>query len=98
MFAFILIRILTIVYFLAVNVYSFMLLKFQKNARDVGEDSIRDIRLYTVALLGGGLGIYLSMFIFKYRLKNFLLMVVMPIVIAGYIYLIITAFLNNFWF
>ena len=91
MFAFILIRILTIVYFLAVNVYSFMLLKFQKNAREVGEDSIRDIRLYTVALLGGGLGIYLSMFIFKYRLKNFLLMVVMPIVIAGYIYLIITS-------
>ena len=43
----------------------------QKNARDVGEDSIRDIRLYIVALLGGGLGIYLAMFIFKYRLKNF---------------------------
>ena len=98
MFANILIRILTVVYFIAVNLYSFILLKMQKNARDVGEDSIRDIRLYIVALLGGGLGIYLAMFIFKYRLKNFLLMVLMPLALVGSIYLIIMAFLNNFWF
>ncbi len=98
MFMYILIRILTGVYALAVNFYSFMLLRCQKTARENGEDSIRDIRLYVVALLGGALGIYVGMLCMKYRLKNFLLMVLMPILIAVTIYVIVLAFLNDFWF
>ncbi len=98
MFMFVLIRILTGVYFLAVNFYSFMLLRSQKLAREVGEDSVRDIRLYIVAILGGAIGIYIGMLCMKYRLKNFLLMVLMPILIAVTIYAIVMAFLNDFWF
>jgi len=95
---FILVKILALVYIVAVNVYSLLLTKYQKNARDNDEDSIRDVRLYVTAFLGGGLGIYLAMFIFKYRLKNFMLMVTMPLLIAAYVYLIVIGFINDFWF
>ena len=98
MLSFVLLRILIGVYFLAVNFYSFMLLRSQKSARENGEDSVRDIRLYVVAMLGGALGIYIGMLCLKYRLKNFLLMVLMPIFIALTVYLTIIAFINNFWF
>jgi len=98
MFMFILVKILALVYIVAVNVYSLLLTKYQKNARDNDEDSIRDVRLYVTAFLGGGLGIYLAMFIFKYRLKNFMLMVTMPLLIAAYVYLIVIGFINDFWF
>jgi uncharacterized membrane protein YsdA (DUF1294 family) len=98
MFMYILIRILTGVYILAVNFYSFMLLRSQKLARDGGDEGIRDIRLYLVAVLGGAIGVYLGMLCMKYRLKNFLLMVLMPLLIASTIYVTILAFMNNFWF
>ena len=98
MFMYILIRVLTGVYLIAVNFYSFLLLRSQKTAREEGDDSVRDIRLYIVALLGGAIGIYIGMLCLKYRLKNFLLMVLMPVLIALTIYFVIMAFINNFWF
>ena len=98
MFMYILIRIIFGVYLIAVNFYSFLLLKAQRTARENGEDSIRDIRLYIVALLGGAIGIYIGMLCLKYRLKNFLLMVLMPVLITLTVYFAIMAFVNNFWF
>ena len=98
MFMYILIRVLTGVYLIAVNFYSFLLLRSQKTAREEGDDSVRDIRLYIVALLGGAIGIYIGMLCLKYRLKNFLLMVLMPVLITLTIYFVIMAFINNFWF
>ena len=98
MFMYILIRVLTGVYLISVNLYSFLLLRSQKTAREEGDDSIRDIRLYIVALLGGAIGIYVGMLCLKYRLKNFLLMVLMPVLIALTVYVVIMAFINNFWF
>ena len=98
MFMYILIRVITGVYLISVNFYSFLLLHSQKKSREEGEDSIRDIRLYIVALLGGAIGIYVGMLCLKYRLKNFLLMVLMPVLITLTVYFVIMAFVNNFWF
>lgn len=98
MFMYILVRILIGVYLISVNLYSFLLLRSQKKAREEGEDNIRDIRLFISAILGGAIGIYVGMLCLKYRLKNFLLMVTMPILITITIYIVIMAFVNNFWF
>lgn len=92
--------IILITYLVAINVYGIILLKSQKNAREFGEDDhpiISDGKLFMTGLLGGALGIYVFMFIFKYRLKNFIFMIFMPVFLALNVYLIYLLFSNGFW-
>ena len=77
------------VYVIAINVYGVLMLKFQKVARKNGDDEsiiVGDSKLILTGFLGGALGIYVFMFIFKYRLKSLVLMVLMPIFIAINVY------------
>lgn len=94
----VLIQILVAVYYIAINVYSFLLLRAQKNSEEDGECSrVRDGSVFIAAILGGAAGIYLAMFILKYRLRSLMLMVFMPVLIVLNIYLIVVGFVNNFW-
>lgn len=95
---FVLLRILVVVYVLAINLYSFLLLKSQKKEMENGEKVTRDLKLYAVAVLGGGIGIYVGMFCLKFRLKNFFLMVIIPLLIALTVYFCIVTFINDFGF
>lgn len=82
------------VYILAINLYAVLLLKSQKD--EFGEDQTKmnggDGKLILTALLGGAIGIYASMFIFQYRLKNLLLMILMPVIAVFNVYFFIVAF------
>ena len=91
--------IILIVYVLAVNFYGILMLHFQKKARQNGDEeniTISDGKLLLTGLLGGATGIFVFMFIFKYRLKSLFMMVIMPILIAINVYLIITSMRNGF--
>ena len=91
--------IIIIVYVVAVNFYGILMLHFQKKARQNGDEeniTISDGKLLLTGLLGGATGIFVFMFIFKYRLKSLFMMVIMPILIAINVYLIITSMRNGF--
>ena len=94
----ILVYTLVSVYVIAINVYSFMLLNSQKKSEQNGECSrVRDGNLFITAILGGALGIYLAMFILKFRTKSLFLMVFMPVIATLNAFILIYGFLNGFW-
>lgn len=86
--------ILFIVYLLAVNVFGVINLNFQKRAREEYDEDLKvsDIKLILTAVLGGALGIYVFMYIFKYRLKSFVFMVLMPLIVALHVYFSVMLF------
>ena len=73
--------ILLTVYILAVNFYSFWLLKTQRNQCETDESAVgkNDGKLLLAAILGGAPTIYVSMFCMRFRLGNLLLMISMPV-------------------
>ena len=94
----ILIKILVIVYYVTINVYSFLLLKSQKRNESEGNCSrVRDGHLFVTAILGGALGIYLGTFILRFRTKSLFLMVFMPVIIVINLFFVIVGFINDFW-
>ena len=62
---------------------------------DIDSKIITDSKLIVTALMGGAAGIYIAMFLFKYRLRNVLFMVFIPMIIVFNIYMIILIFNAN---
>lgn len=95
----ILLRAVIIAYIVAINVYGFLLIYFQKKQfEEMREKTVKDSKLFLSGLLGGAVGIYVAMFIYTYRLQSLFLMIVIPILIVINAYIIISAFTGNFGF
>lgn len=93
--------ILIIVYVIAINLYGIMMLRFQKKARENGDEEnigISDTKLMLTGILGGATGIFIFMFIYKYRLKSMVMMVLMPIFITLNAYVVYKALSGGFGF
>ena len=87
------------VYIIAVNFYSFLLIKNQReNYAEDEKYKIGDGKIFLAAFLGGALTTYVSMFIFRYRLNNMFLMLSLPVLAVLIIYLFITAYRSGFSF
>lgn len=82
------------VYIVAVNVYSVMLLISQRNEYLTDESKLNsgDGKLLLSALLGGAIGIYVTMFITRFKLKNMLLMILLPLIAVFNVWLCVFAF------
>lgn len=88
------------VYIIAINFYSVMLLISQKNEYLTDESKLNsgDGKLILSALLGGALGIYVTMFITRFKLKNMLFMILMPVIGALNVWFIVLAYRSGFTF
>ncbi|MBO5328771.1 MAG: hypothetical protein J6B04_06330 [Clostridia bacterium] len=96
----VLLYIIFITYILAINFYSFTLIKSQRDeATEDGQSRASgDGKIILCALLGGAIGVFSAMFALKYRLKNLLLMVLIPIFIVINVYLFILLFKSGITF
>lgn len=92
--------ILLSVYILAVNFYSFRLIKTQRDDWESGGDAFakQDGKLFLAAILGGATAIYVTMFILRFRLSNLLLMIAMPVLAVLNIYLFYLCFRGIYLF
>lgn len=93
-----LIYIIFIVYIIAVNFYAFILIKSQRDESDDNDAKSNNGlgKLFLTAILGGAIGIYVSMFIMRFRTNNLLLMILMPVIGVINVYLFIAAFRSGF--
>jgi len=87
-------------YFVAVNVYSVTLIITLRNNSigDDGKSGAGDGKLILSALLGGAIGIYVTMFIIKFKLKNMPLMILLPVIAVLNVWFGIIAFRSCFAF
>ena len=88
----ILLYLILTVYILAVNFYGFRLVRSQYEEGGT-EDKLRGeaVRMLLTAALGGALAQFITMLVLRFRLKNLVLMIALPlfIVLNGYCFYLI---------
>ncbi len=81
-----LLYVLLTVYIIAVNFYGFRFIKLQRDSVDAGETPMGDGKLFLAAVMGGSIAIFVSMFVMRYRLSSFILMVFLPLLAVFNLY------------
>lgn len=86
------------VYILAVNFYAVMLIKSQRDESSASDKPAGDGKIILTAILGGAIALYVSMFVMRYRLKNLLLMILLPVIAVLNVWFFYLAFRSGFTF
>lgn len=92
------VKIVFIVFLLAINTYGFLLVK--RHSEDETDSPCKSGagKFLICALLGGALAIYVAMFIYKFRLDSLVMMVFVPVLIAVNVFFAFILFRTNFGF
>ncbi len=69
--------------------------KKEKSAIFSSKNTVTDFQLAIAAIFGGSLGMFISLIVLRYRLKNMLFMVGLPVISAVYISLIVLLISRN---
>lgn len=73
-----------IVYLALINIWAFALMGSDKRrAKQKGARRIRERTLFLSALLGGGLGAFLGMWVFRHKTKHWYFVVGIPLIALG---------------
>ena len=86
------------VYILAVNFSAVMLIKSQRDEFGASDKPAGDGKIILTAILGGAIALYASMFVMRYRLKNLLLMILLPVIAVLNVWFFYLAFRSGFTF
>lgn len=76
---------IAILYFVSINILSLVLMaqdKFSARTNRSGEQRTPEGQLFFLAILGGALGIYLGMFLFRHKTQKVYFFVGMPLLLA----------------
>ena len=94
------IKILVGAYYLSANVFGFMIVNSQKKSEENKEtcNKVTDGKIFFSSLLGGALGVYIAMFVFKHNLKSITFMVLTPVIAVAHICFLFFGYAQNFAF
>ena len=70
-----------LIWLLVINVYGFLVMGFDKKLARDGKNRFSEKHLLTIAVIGGGVGIYLGMKLFRHKTKNFKFSLGVPLLI-----------------
>ena len=70
-----------VIYIIAINVACFLIMCFDKAMARAHKYRVPEIRLLLLAALGGSIGTYLGMYIFRHKTKKLLFTLGVPVII-----------------
>ncbi len=71
-------------YLIAANIAGFIVCATDKRAAIKHRSRVRERTLFALALLGGALGVWLSMLVFHHKTRKLRFMLFMPLIAAAY--------------
>lgn len=78
----------TLIYLFLINIYGFLVINLDKRKAIKGKWRIKESRLFFTAIIGGSLGVYLGIHIFRHKTKHDLFKYGIPLLIVVQIILL----------
>lgn len=83
-----------VIYLLAINVITFLIMLIDKKKAEKGRWRIKESTLLTLALLGGSIGEMLGMYVFRHKTKKPRFFIGVPVMLVLQIILLIMIFIK----
>ena len=75
------------IYMIAINVFAFLTYGYDKRQAKKHEKRVSELALLSLAIFGGALGAFLSMIVFRHKIRKKKFMIIVPLLVAGEIIL-----------
>lgn len=72
-------------YLIAVNMIAFAVSGLDKHAAIHGRRRVSEKTLFSIAIIGGSIGLFISMLFFRHKTKHWYFMIGVPVLILGQI-------------